>query len=400
MDKDPLRFSDSLSGKNVVLAITASISLYRMPDIIRDLRREGANVRVGMSRETSELISPEVMRWASENDVVTRITGDIEHINEFIGSSDDTMLLVCPASYNFIGKAASGIADDVPSLFFSFALGNGNPVVIAPVMHEGMMVNPINKGNIEKLEKAGVSIIPPRLQSEKAKISESDKIVDYVSRAFHGNLLKGKRILILGGRGEESIDPVRNLTNSGTGLTASWLLRNAFRLGAGHIAFIGNTQYGVQDYVHFVPARYMEEFEKAVESELSGEAFHAVINLASLPDFELEKKFNDKIDSTNPLDLHFTPKKKLNRDIRKHHSGFLVVFRLARESNVEEIRESFKTVEPDVIMFNPYSDRTVPFGSVNNEYIAVLRKSELKMGKLSKPEMTLQLLKIISEEIG
>lgn len=400
MEKDSTRFASSLEGKTVVLAVTASISIYRIPDLIRDLRREGARVIVGMSREAVEMINPEVMRWASENDVIVKVSGNVEHINQFVGDSVDTLLLVCPASYNFIGKAASGISDDVPSLFFSFALGNGNPVVIAPVMHEGMMVNPVNRMNLEKLEKFGVIVVPPLMEAMKAKISESDKIIDYVSRAFHGKSLRERKILVIGGRGEEKIDPVRGITNSGTGLTAAWMVKSAFRLGAGKIAYIGNTEYGLQDYVNEIPARYMDEYEKAVAEALGSEKYDAVINVASLPDFELKEKFTDKIVSSNPIDLHLTPRKKLNEEIRKLHKGILVVFKLARKSDASDARESFSGINPELIVFNHYTEENVPFGNVSNEYKFITGKEILPLGKLSKPDLTIEIVKAISSMLG
>lgn len=396
LEGDPEIFTSSLKGKRVVIGITASISIYRVPDIIRDLRREGADVIAGMSREACDMISPEVFRWATGNEVVTHITGDIEHVGLFQGRADDTMLLVCPASYNFIGKAASGISDDVPSLFFSFALGNGNPIAVSPVMHEGMMVNPFNRENIRKLENAGVSIIPPRIESDKAKISDSDKIIDYVSKAFDGRMLGGKNILVIGGRGEERVDPVRRITNSGTGFTAKWFLRNAFRLGADTISFVGNCSSKVPDYVEHRHALSFEEFRKGTEELLESRKFDAVINVASLPDFSVEENFEDKIDSASPVVLHLKPLEKLNRWIRGRYRGVLVTFKLENRFDLEETKKNIKDVEPDIVVFNPYTSDKEPFGSVENQYTMLKGGEVTEMGKLSKPEMTLKLLEQVS----
>ncbi len=394
LESDPDRFVSSLNGKRVIIGVTASISIYRVPDIIRDLRREGAEVIAGMSKEACEMMSPEVFRWATGNPVVTNITGDIEHVSLFEEKAGETMLIVCPASYNFVGKAASGISDDVPSLFFSFALGNGNPIVIAPVMHEGMMVNPINRQNLEKLGNLGVSILPPRVESGKAKISESDKIVDYVSRSFSGDLLAGKDILVIGGRGEESIDPVRKITNSGTGVTAGWLIKNSFRLGARKLVFIGNSSEVIPDYATHKEAATFDEFRNATQKTLRTQKFDLVVNVASLPDFSVGDQFTEKIDSSVPLELHLKPQEKLNNLIRADHKGTLVVFKLSEQKNIEETRKNFEKCEPEIIIFNSYSDRSMPFGSVKNNYTAIRKDEVIEMGELSKPEMTLELLKM------
>lgn len=400
IDVDETKFAGALAGKKVVIAVTASISIYRIPDLIRDLRREGADVTVGMSREAASMVSPAVMRWASEKDVVTEITGSIEHISCFEGNPEDTLLMVCPASYNFIGKASSGISDDVPSLFFSFALGNGNPVLIVPVMHEGMMVNPINRDNLKKLEKAGVSTVPPKVHSDKAKISETQTLVDYAVRSVMGRQLHGKSVLIIGGKGEEKIDPVRNITNSGTGTTAWWLARSAFRLGAMRIVFIGNTQEGMPGYAEFHPSVTMEEYEGNTRKVFSGSRFDVVVNSASLPDYKLENPFRDKLDSSEGVNLRLVTGNKLNPTIRQHHEGTLAIFKLSRRKDPNAIRESFRDIDPDVIVFNPFTDEKLPFGAVENDYTIITRDGVIHAGKLYKPKLAFNLMLLLSEKIG
>lgn len=394
LEADPDRFNGSLSGKRVVVGVSASISIYRVPDIIRDLRREGAEVIVGMSREAAEMINPSVFQWASGNEVVSRISGNIEHITLF--ENRETILLVCPASYNFTGKASNGISDDVPSLFFSFALGHGNPVIVSPVMHEGMMVNPINRKNLERLEEVGVTIIPPRVEAEKAKISESENIVDFVSRKAGKGLLSSRKILIIGGRGEEKIDPVRKITNSGTGFTARWLMKNAFRLGSDEIFFVGNSLWPIPDYVKHREAHTFEEFREETEYLLRTVNFDAVINAASLPDFKVENKSDEKIGSSSSLELHLTPVEKLNRIIREHYEGTLVVFKLEQKFDEEKTRKNFSGMDPDVVVFNPYSGN-VPFGEVENDYIFMQKSGVVQMKGLTKPQMTLELLKTLRD---
>lgn len=392
LEGDPEKFTSSLKGKRVVIAITASISIYRVPDIIRDLRREGAEVIAGMSREACSMMSPEIFKWATGNEVITEIGGNIEHVSFFEGRAADTLLLMLPASYNTIGKAASGISDDVPSLFFSFALGNGNPIVMSPVMHEGMMVNPINSGNLEKLHEYGVSLIPPMMESGKAKISQSGKVIDYVARAFNGNKLAGKKILIIGGHGEARIDPVRKITNSGTGFTATWLLRNSFRLGAGKICFVGNSIYGVPDYAEHRLASTFEEFRDSTASFLEEGKFDVIINVASLPDFKVSEDFAVKIDSARPKALNLIPVEKLNRIIRRSHTGKLVTFKLESSFDAKATEESVASYSPDIVVFNPYLSEKAPFGSVPNNYTLVRQGKAIELGKIPKPEMTLALL--------
>ena len=163
-------FENMLSGKKIIIASSASISIYRIPDLIRDLKREGASVVSAMSQQAVSMIGQTIMEWATGNPAVTQITGNIEHISMF---DENTILLVAPASYNTIGKMANGISDSIPSLFFSYALGHGNKIVVVPAMHRDMFESPVNKENIEKLKKLGVLVVDPEFDETKAKIAFS-----------------------------------------------------------------------------------------------------------------------------------------------------------------------------------------------------------------------------------
>lgn len=396
MEADENRYEGMLSGKTVVLAVTASISLYRMPDFVRDLRREGARVIVGMSQEAARLMSPTIFSWASGNPVITEISGNIEHISLFIDHARDTSLLICPASYNSIGKISNGISDDVPSLFFSFALGNGNPINVCPAMHEGMMVNPINRDNIERLKGIGVDIIPPRMLEQKAKISENDLAVDYVCRSLGEKPLRGKRILIIGGRGEEPIDPVRTISNSGSGLTFSWFGINAFRLGADRIVMIGNTTHRIPEYADFRECSKMEDFEAEVSKALTEEEFDIVINCASLSDFRVINRSERKIPGSDKIRLELEPRKKLLEIIRKQYSGKLIAFKLDHDMPPEEVRKKLSSVHPEVIVYNTLDGASGPFGEVRNHY-RIIGNSEVRdLGRIPKPLMTMKVLEAVA----
>ncbi|MEM0158698.1 MAG: flavoprotein [Thermoplasmataceae archaeon] len=380
-----------LSGKRVIVGATASISVYRLPDIIREIRREGAEVIVGASEESLELIGEKVLHWASENRVVNKISGDIEHINLFMGRSEDTALLIAPATYNFIGKAASGIADDVPSLFFSFAFGNGNPVIVVPVMHEAMFSNSIFSRNLDKLRSAGVSIVPPHIAAGKAKISEPELVVDYVCRSLGKHPLAGKRSLVIGGSGSEPIDPVRSISNASTGFTGVWFTRNLFREGADDICYVGNSMFPLPGYVRFLKASTMDEFRDRTLLALSEMPPDVVICPAALPDFRPEKSSSEKIDSGSDVKLTLKRNRKLLEDIRARYGGPLVSFKLGDEP------PSRKDIgENDFVVFNSYSSRSGPFGEVSNDYILITRDQEIKLGKLPKPKLTLEVIRKVS----
>ncbi len=361
---DKTRFAGMLAGKNIIIATSASISIYRIPDLIRDLRREGADVTVAMSKASQDMVSPEVMKWASGHDVVTDITGNIEHITLF---KEDTLLLLAPATYDSIGKMANGIADNIPSLFFSYALNATGKIVIVPAMHRHMMENKINLENIEKLKSLGCMIVEPEYDEEKAKIADNDRIIDYICRSFYGDKLKNKNILIIGGKSELSIDPVRVMTNKSTGYTGYWLARMAFRLGASQVVYVGNSNYRIPKYVNFIEKTDLRQIIIEVNTVINVYKFDIIIMCMAILDFDIKEE-KDKISSNEKHVIELEPRNKLRDRIRQMSPGsILVLFEL--EGDLKYNDEKFKNSRPDIVIVNSY--RNNAFGESSQEYLIV-----------------------------
>ncbi|MEM0155256.1 MAG: bifunctional phosphopantothenoylcysteine decarboxylase/phosphopantothenate--cysteine ligase CoaBC [Thermoplasmataceae archaeon] len=382
-----------LDGKRVVMGITASISLYRSPDVVRELRREGAEVIVAMSREAAELLNPSVLEWASENKVITEITGRIEHINLFFGRQQNTVYLVSPASYNVIGKMANGISDDVPSLLFSFALGHGIKTLISPAMHEDMLTNPVNQKNLDYLEYLGVEVIPPRRADYKAKLAETVTISDFVNRAFRPKLLGGKNILIVSGRGEEPIDPVRTISNRSTGETGYTLARTAYRMGAS-VSFVGNSSEMLPDYIDFHEAHSMDEFIRET-LKLTNKNLDAIIVPAALPDFSPVQAKERKISDAENLKLELKKTPKLINELRKKYDGLIVAFRL---SHKDDTSVHFSESKPDIVVYNPIPDGHSAIERTRFSYTINYGDGKINLNDVSKNDLAYNLLKIVSEK--
>ncbi len=387
-----------LKGKVVIVGVSASISIYRTLDTIRDLRRRGADVIVGMTEEAQGMIDPRLFEWASERPVITEITGKVEHVELFLHRGKEVILLICPATYNMIGKMASGIADDVVSLFFSFAIGNHNPIVVCPVMHESMMSSEVNRKNMSFLESIGVTILPPILEEEKAKISRSDKVTDFILRASGNQILGNSRVLIVGGRGEEAIDPVRVITNRSTGLTGLSLARFAFIYGSPRTVLVGNSDYPVPDYVEYYGAHTMDEYSKTVKKLLESEKFDIVINSASLPDFMVDEPSDLKLDSRKNQKIMLKSQPKLNVLIRKMYKEKFVTFKLEGIENPKNWRGILETHMSDYVVYNSFSGKSRPYGEVMNHYYFIDRNGVHDMGTIPKEEMAMKMFVKVMED--
>jgi phosphopantothenoylcysteine decarboxylase/phosphopantothenate--cysteine ligase len=168
--------------KKIVLAVCGSVAAIEAPKIARELSRNGIDVECVMTKSARRIIHPYVLHWASGKKVITRLTGDVEHVRLCGINGEACLLLICPATANTISKIANGIDDTTVTTFASTALGSGIPVVVVPAMHESIYRNPFVSENIEKLKKNGVKFIEPRFEENKAKLADSEKVMKEVLR--------------------------------------------------------------------------------------------------------------------------------------------------------------------------------------------------------------------------
>ena len=379
-------FENMLSGKKVIIASSASISIYRIPDLIRDIKREGAKTVSAMSRSAVSMIGKTIMEWATGNPVVTEITGNIEHISMF---DENTVLLVAPASYNTIGKMARGISDSIPSLFFSYALGHGNKIVVVPAMHRDMMENPVNKENIDTLKKMGVLVVEPEYDDTKAKLADNDRIIDHLCRAVYGDELSGKKVLIISGRSELPIDQVRVITNRSSGYTGYWMARNAFRLGASVITYVGNSQYSIPSYVTYMEKYNLKEIIIETNTYITIEKYDYILMPMALMDFDTQEN-KGKLDSGKDQNIILTPRPKVRDRIRDMAPGSLMVlFNLDSEKSFD--KKKFEKSDPDIIILNSF-DKS-PFGETNNDYIIVSGEKRDELKNMNKADLSLEIFR-------
>ncbi|MCL5889399.1 MAG: bifunctional phosphopantothenoylcysteine decarboxylase/phosphopantothenate--cysteine ligase CoaBC [Candidatus Thermoplasmatota archaeon] len=377
--------NDLLQGKNVVMVVTGSISAYRTPDIARDLKKCGATVKVVLSRSASEIIGKETLEWASEEPVLDRLTGNMEHISLFEHNKENAILLVCPATYNIIGKFAGGIADDPTSTIFANALGNEIKTVIVPAMHREMYESPILKSNIMKLQKLGVQFVAPRLEDGKAKLMYPEEIIDTLIRGKGNN----KSLLIVSGRSEVPLDPVRSLVNKSSGYTGISLAREAYRNGYEKIIYIGNSDYRMPHYCEFIKCNLTDDFYRIAEDVVRNRKIDLIIIPAALSDFKLRQN-DKKIKSTDIASLKLEPREKLLDRI----AGIMKELKL----NVPIIK--FKLSDGNYVPEN--SDQVtvlnligeVPFGSKPNKYVIFDGNKKLMEKSMSKEELAMILIKI------
>ena len=176
-----------IEGKKIVLCITGSVAAYRSIDLARQLIRHGAEVYAVMSEAVGlTLLTPEMMKWATGNNVVTKITGSLEHIALADYNMSD-LIVVYPCTANTIGKVANGINDTPVTSVLSVGLGSRIPIIIAPAMHQSMFGNRLIQENIQRVKDQGVDFLQPVNAEGKAKVVAPEQMLQSVINKLGGS---------------------------------------------------------------------------------------------------------------------------------------------------------------------------------------------------------------------
>lgn len=401
---------NELQNKRIVLCITGSVAATQCPEIARELMRHGAEVYAVMSPMAQKIIHPNLMEWATGNPVVTELTGKIEHVM-LAGEHKDKadLILVAPATANTISKIASGIDDTPVTTVVSTALGAEIPVIIVPAMHESMYKHPILKENMKKLKALNVWFVGPKVEEGKAKIAETQEIVNAVIERLNVKRdLAGKKLLITGGPTIEHIDPVRVITNKSSGKMAVSIAREALLRGAEVTLIYGPGSAEPPSEAHVVRVETSREMLDNVLSELKQRKYDVVVAAAAVADWALEKPYNHKISTrdTAMLSLKLKPTPKIIDAIRKACPDiFLVAFRaeygLSDKELVEAGAKWMKRAGADLVVVNDVGRKSVGFGFDTNEVFILDAKGKVVHVPLSmKREVAKKLLDVIVAKLG
>jgi phosphopantothenoylcysteine decarboxylase/phosphopantothenate--cysteine ligase len=392
-----------LEGKKIVLCITGSVAAYRAVDLARLLMRHNADVHAVMTESTaSMLLNPEIMKWATGNDVVTKLTGDLEHIIlADYGMSD--LIIVYPCTANTLGKAAAGIDDTPVTSILSVALGSRIPIIVAPAMHEAMYDNIFVQQNVSKL-KEHMIFIEPKMEGGKAKVADPEHILNATISVLSNKVsLSGKRVLVTAGSTIEYIDPIRVMTNLSSGKMGIAIAQEAQRMGATVTLVYGHGTLNPATG-KIVRVNTGEEMYKAVVSELSSKRYDIVVMAAAVADFAPAKKSDKKIDTKlGKMELSFVATRKIIDEVKKKSKDtFLVAFKadycMSESVLIEKAYRKLKESDADIIVANDLGRKGSEPGSDKNEVFIV--DSDKKIVHLpieSKTQVARRLLELVVE---
>ncbi|MBK7128159.1 MAG: bifunctional phosphopantothenoylcysteine decarboxylase/phosphopantothenate--cysteine ligase CoaBC [Crocinitomicaceae bacterium] len=395
-----------LTGKKILVGVTGSIAAYKSAFLIRELIREGAEVRVVMSPSGREFITPLTLATLSKNPVAVEFikpetekgAGEWENHVE-LGLWAD-LFVVAPASANTLAKLAGGTCDN---LLMAVLLSSRCPVWVAPAMDLDMFNHPATQENISKLKQRGVSILEPgtgELASGlegKGRMQEPEEIAQAVISYFNPQQkLKGKKVLITGGPTYEKIDPVRFIGNHSSGLTGVLLAEACAQMGAEVYLISGPTPYKpMLSGIHFLKVNTALDMFELVQKHWNDCAVG--IFSAAVADYRPVEVSHQKIKkSEDTLTIHLVKNPDLLSWAGQHKSDkqILIGFALETENELVNAQAKLDKKNLDLVVLNSLRDEGAGFGHQTNKVTFIAKGNKIINFEL---EQKVELAKRIAE---
>ena len=356
----------------VVLGVTGGIAAYKSAEIASQLKKQGHDVYVIMTKHATEFIAPLTFETLTNHPVVvdmfTRETPwEVEHIA--LAKRAD-VFLVAPASANFLGKYANGIADD---MLTTTVLATKAPVVLAPAMNTNMWSNAIVQKNVEALKSFGVSMVGPGSgylacgDLGQGRMSEPEEIVEAVHDALAQKDLNGKRILVTAGPTRETLDPVRYITNHSSGKMGFAIARAAKRRGAAVTLIHGPVAlplpYGVEECAVISTQDMLEAVQdRFLDCDL-------LIMAAAPADFTMQEQSNRKIKKVDgqPMVWQLKQTQDILGALSSKRNGQVVVGFAAETNDVQSYAmDKLQRKRLNMIVANDVTQKGAGFGADTN----------------------------------
>lgn len=398
--------TNRLEGKKVLLGITGGIAAYKSVELLRLLIKEGAEVRVVMTTNACEFISPLTFRALSGFPVITDIfSAETDSGIDHIALTDQAdLFIIAPATANIIGKIAAGIGDDPLS---TMVLAFEGPLFIAPSMNSKMYRNAVLQSNMDRLKSLNYNFVGPE-SGELAcglnnigRMSEPAFILESVISSLGNGELHGKKVLVTAGPTREYIDPVRFISNRSSGKMGYAIAEEAVKRGAAVILISGPTSIDPPEGAEFIRVITSDEMHRAVMENVKGS--DAVIMTAAVADYRADQIASSKLKKANggiALNLQKTVD-ILGELGRNKNCGFLVGFAAETENLIDNASKKLKEKNLDLIVANDVSEEGAGFDvDTNRVYMidnaGVIEETSL----LPKKVIAAKILDIISNKSG
>lgn len=390
---------DSLSNKRILLGVTGGIAAYKCAELTRLLIKAGATVQVAMTRAATEFITPLTMQALSGHRVHLDLLDPqaeaaMGHI-ELARWAD--LILVAPATADFIARLAQGRADDLLS---TLILASSAPVAVAPAMNQGMWADSQTQANVTALREKSFQVFGPGEGDQACgdvgpgRLLEPQLLVDACAGLFEPGLLAGRKLLVTAGPTREAIDPVRFISNHSSGKMGYALAAEAATAGALVTLVSGPTCLAAPDRVERIDIQSAQEMLDACLLRLPD--IDIFIGVAAVADYRPTRVSNGKIKkSSTTMALELTRTPDIITEIANHRQRPFTVGFAAETSNVvENGRIKLQNKNLDLLFANHATDT---FNSDSVAATALYSGGEQALGPGNKRQVARQMLKLIAQ---
>ena len=390
-----------LTGKTIVVGVTGGIAAYKTVYLVSALRRQNATVHVVMTKHAAEFVTPLTFQTRSGNRCIvdmfdTDYEYDVRHIS--LAKAAD-LIIVAPATANFMAKAANGIADDMLTTVF---LAARCPKFVAPAMNTAMYENPATQANMERLKQYGIRIIEPDSgllacgDEGKGKMPEPDVLLEHIlnETAFEHDL-EGLKVLVTAGPTQEAIDPVRYITNHSSGKMGYAIARVCCMRGADVTLVSGRTALTPPLGVEMVDVVSSQEMHDAVlERAASSDMIFKAAAVADYTPVETADHKIKKQDGDMSIPLRRTA--DILGDVAKIRTSGQVIcgFAMETENLHENSRSKLERKSLDMICANSLRTEGAGFKGDTNVVTVITPDDMVELGKLSKTETAQRIVDI------
>ncbi len=386
-----------LKDKNILLGVTGGIAVYKIANLASMLKKQGANVKVIMTENACQFITPMTFETLTAQKVYTdtfdrNFEFKVDHIE--LGKWAD-VFLIAPATANVIGKLANGIADD---MLTTTALAMRCPIVVSPAMNTTMFENKVVKHNIMKLRTYGMDIIMPASghlacgDSGAGKMPEPEMLLEYIKRAVYKKKdLVGKKVCVSAGPTREAIDPVRYISNNSTGKMGVEIAKMAAYRGAKVSLIMGPSNVFVPDFINRIDIKSAEDMYEEIMK--ISDSQDIIIKAAAVADYTPANYSNEKIKKKDgDLSIELSRTKDILKELgeRKENNPkkqFICGFSMETENMEENSKNKLAKKNADMIVANNVKVEGAGFGTDTNVVTIFTKDNEIRLDKLSKLEV-------------
>ncbi|MBM3579430.1 MAG: bifunctional phosphopantothenoylcysteine decarboxylase/phosphopantothenate--cysteine ligase CoaBC [Alphaproteobacteria bacterium] len=389
--------------KKILLIITGSVAAYKSMDLLRLLKKKSFDVTCILTDSAQKFITPLLASSLSGNKTYTEIFSDedVSGINHIQLSRQSDLIIVAPATADFIAKLAAGYADDLAS---SVVLAANKKIILAPAMNEKMWEKPQTQKNLQKLVESGLELVDPETdilacgELGVGKMAAPEKICQRIVGILESqNRLKGYKILITGGATFEPIDPVRFIGNYSSGKQAIEIIKVLIAMGADVTMVAANISKTIPlPKGKIIRVKTAEEMLTAVKNNMAGS--DVFIGCAAVADFRVKNFSNKKIKKTvaeNPT-LELTKNPDILYEVGHAQNRPKLVIGFAAEGHDLEkyAREKLQKKNCDLIVANDVEEGEI-FGADETRALLISKNKTENLGKILKSELA----KILAKKI-